>query len=82
MSSDVVVVNRNDIFEELTEENKRLSNQLMVANKYIKNVNEFMTFVDLIFTRLKTLLSQNNYRSLCEPEDYHNYWHIINGFAK
>ena len=82
MSSDVVVVDINDIFEELSDENKRLSNQLMVANKYIRTVDEFMTFVDLIFTRLKRLLSQNNYRSLCEPEAYHNYCHTINGFAK
>ena len=54
----------------------------MVANKYIKTVDEFMTFIDLIFTRLKSLLSPNNYRSLCEPEAYHNFWHLINGFAK
>ena len=82
MSSDVVVVDINDIFEELTEDNKRLSNQLMFSNKYIKTVDEFMTFVDLIFTRLKTLLSPNNYRSLCEPEAYHNYCYVISGFAK
>ena len=38
----------NDVFEELSEENKRLLNELMFANKCLKVLITFKTFVEFI----------------------------------
>ena len=50
----------NDIFEELSEENKRLLNELMFANKCLNVLIRFKTFIDFIFNKIETNLDSNN----------------------
>ena len=49
----------NDIFDELSEENKRLKNELMFANNCLKVLIKFKTFIDFISDNLKTDLDSN-----------------------
>ena len=49
----------NDLFEELSEENKRLLNELMFANKCLNILIRFKTFIDLNCDKLKTNLDSN-----------------------
>ena len=43
-----VVINATDVFDELSEENNRLLNELISAIKCLKALTEFKSFVDLI----------------------------------
>ncbi len=49
----------NEIFDELSEENKRLLNELIFAKKCIKVLNELKGFIDLNSDKLKTDLYSN-----------------------
>ena len=51
-------ININDIFNDLKEENKRLLNQLLFADKCLKCLTEFKSFVDLVINKI------NNYNLL------------------
>ena len=50
----------NDVLEELNEENKRLFNQLLFADKYLKVLIEFKAFVELNSNQFKLNLEKNN----------------------
>ena len=45
----------NDIFDDLFNENKRLLNELLFANKCIEVLNEIKTFLDLNSNEIKGL---------------------------
>ena len=49
----------NDILEDLCEENKRLLNELMFANKCLKILINYKTFIDFISNKIKTNLDAN-----------------------
>ena len=46
----------NDIFDELFDENKRLLNELLFADKCIKVLNKIKTFLDLNSNEIKVNL--------------------------
>ena len=50
----------NDVLEELNEENKRLFNELLFANKCLKVLNEFKNFVELNSNQFKLNLDESN----------------------
>ena len=50
----------NDVLEELNEENKRLFNQLLFADKCLKVLNEFKNFVELNSNQFKLNLEESN----------------------
>ena len=50
----------NDVLEELNEENKRLLEELLFANKCLKVLNEFKNFVELNSNQFKLILDENN----------------------
>ena len=59
----------NDVLEELSEENNRLLNELLFANKCLKVLSQFKTFIDLISKKLIQSLDKNQckiYHSLNE----------------
>ena len=65
-NSQIVV---NDVLEELNEENKRLFNELLFADKCLKVLIEFKSFVELNSNQFKRNLEENNkqlYEELCE----------------
>ena len=49
----------NDVFEELSEENKRLLNELMFANKCLNILITYKTFIDFISDKFKNNLDLN-----------------------
>ena len=56
-----------DIFDELREENRRLLNELLFAERRLKCLTEFKSFVDLIFNKINVYLEENDiskYREL------------------
>ena len=62
-----VVIDINDMLEELSEENNRLLNELLIANKCLKMFTQYKTFVDS--TKLQQILETNElekYRELNE----------------
>ena len=70
-------INVNDIFDELKEENKRLLNELLFADKYLKYLTEFKLFVDLVINKINNSLEENDiskYREFCST-----YETILNG---
>ena len=77
MSSLVV----NDVFDELTEENDRLTNELLWAKDCLKVMEEFKLFVELVFARLKCL-SPNAFHKICEPSAYESYRRRIEELAQ
>ena len=50
----------NDVLEELNEENKRLFEELLFANKCLKVLNEFKSFVEFNSNQFKLNLEENN----------------------
>ena len=56
-NSQIVV---NDVLEELNEENKRLFNELLFADKCLKILIEFKSFVELNSNQFKLNLDENN----------------------
>ena len=54
--SSVLVI--KDVFEELTEENQRLLNELVFANKCLNIFIEIKTFVNSMFNTFKNNLHQ------------------------
>ena len=50
----------NDVLEELNEENKRLFNELLFADKCLKVLIEFKSFVELNSNNFKLNLEENN----------------------
>ena len=59
----------NDVLEELNEENNRLFNELLFADKCLKVLIEFKSFVELNSNQFKQNLDENNkqiYEELCE----------------
>ena len=68
MSSRIVIIT-NDLFDELMEENKRLLNELIFAEKCLKMFNEFKSCVDFISIKFQLILESNelkNFRKLSE----------------
>ena len=60
--------NVNDIFDDLKEENKRLFNELLFADKCLKFLTEFKSFVDLVINKINNYLEENDilkYREFC-----------------
>ena len=49
-----------EIFDELTEENRRLLNELLFAERRLKCLTEFKSFVDLIFNKINVYLEEND----------------------
>ena len=49
----------SDIFEQLKEENKKLLNELMFANKCLIKLIEFKSFIELIFQKISNNLEVN-----------------------
>ena len=49
----------NDVFEEMSEENKRLLKELIFAKKCLKVLITFKSFVDFISNKIKTNLDSN-----------------------
>ena len=67
----------NDIFDELKEENKRYLNELLFADKCLKCLTEFKSFVDLVINKINNYLEVNDilkYREFCST-----YEMILNG---
>ena len=67
----------NDIFNDLKEENKRLLNELLFADKCLKCLTEFKSFVDLVINKINNYLEENDilkYREFCST-----YETILNG---
>ena len=65
-NSQIVV---NDVFDELKEENKRITNKLLFADKFLKVLIEFKCFVELNSNQFKLNLEENNkqlFEELCE----------------
>ena len=57
-----------DIFDDLRQENKRLLNELLFADKCLKCLTEFKTFVDLVINKIDNYLEVNDiskYREFC-----------------
>ena len=61
--SSVVV---NDVLEELSEENNRLLNELLFANKCLKVLSQFKTFIDFHSKQFKSVLNENNFKEFEE----------------
>ena len=62
----------NDIFNELLDENKRLFNELIFADKCLKLFFDFKTFIDLISINFKSKLISDDlikYNNLCKNID-------------
>ena len=55
-----------DLVEELTEENKRLFNELLLAKQCLNKYNEFKTFIDLISHKFKYDLDINELQKYFE----------------
>ena len=73
-------ININDIFNELKEENKRLLNELLFADKCLKCLTEFKLFVDLVINKINNYLEENDilkYREFCSI-----YETILNGINR
>ena len=76
----------NDVLEELNEENKRLLEELLFANKCLKVLNEFKNFVELNSNQFKLNLENNKrerYEELSENvnqvlNEKNNYWKNFN----
>ena len=66
------VIDINDVLEELSEENNRLLNELLFANKCLKMFIQFKTFVDFISNKFKLNLETN------ELEKYEEFNEDIN----
>ena len=49
-----------DIFDDLREENRRLLNELLFADKCLKCLTEFKLFLDLIFNKINNNLENND----------------------
>ena len=67
----------NDIFDDLREENRRLLNELLFADKCLKYLTEFKSFVDLVINKINNYLEVNDiskYREFCST-----YEIILNG---
>ena len=58
------MVRVNDIFEELSEENKRLLNYMTFANECILKLIDLKTFIELIFNKIKDNLEE------CDSQKY------------
>ena len=59
----------NDVFDELTQENNRLFDELIFADKCLTILLEFKTFIELNSDNFKLNLEENNlqkYEDLCE----------------
>ena len=70
-------INTNDIFDDLKEENKRLLYELLFADKCLKCLTEFKSFVDLVINKINNYLEVNDilkYREFCST-----YETILNG---
>ena len=52
----------NDLFEELTNENKRLVNQLVISTKYVNKLIEFKNTFDLYSNKFKQCLESNEWQ--------------------
>ena len=68
----IKVIDVNDVLEELKEENNRLLNELLFANKCLTILCEFKIFVDLISIKFKENLKSNEtkkFRQLSEKVD-------------
>ena len=66
------VIDVNDVLVELREENNRLLNELLFANKCLTILCEFKIFVDLISIKFKENLKSNEtkkFRQLSEKVD-------------
>ena len=50
----------NDIFDELFNENKRLLNELLFADKCLKCLTEFKSFVNLVINKINNYLEAND----------------------
>ena len=57
----------NDIFDDLKQENKRLLKQLLFAEKCLKCLTEFKSFLDLIFNKFNNNLENNDISELQKP---------------
>ena len=53
-------INVNDIFDDLKEENERLLNELLFADKCLKYLTEFKSFVDLVINKINNYLEEND----------------------
>ena len=58
----VIIV--NDLFDELSEENKRLFNELLFANKCLNKLQEFKYSFDLYSNKIKQSLESNEWQIL------------------
>ncbi len=66
----------NDIFDELIEENKRLLNELLFANKCLNVFIDFKTKLNVIFDDLRLKLNSNEIKLF---EDLDNkYKEVLN----
>ena len=70
-------INVNDIFDDLKEENRRLLNELLFADKCLKCLTKFKSFVDLVINKINNNLDDKDiskYREFCST-----YETILNG---
>ena len=72
LSLNMFLVVVNDVFDELKEENNRLINELLFADKYLKNLIKFKSFVEKISYLFEYNLEENDkkeYKELIRSVD-------------
>src|SRR5260370_31462165 len=72
----------NDIFDELREENKRLNNELLFANKCLNVLNKFKIHLNNIYQKFDSIIDSKHKQELNELEiefkNINNFEKIIN----
>src|SRR5260370_24384833 len=58
----------NDIFDELREENKRLKNELLFANKCLNVLNKFKIHLNKIYEKFDSIIDSKHKQELNELE--------------
>ena len=67
-----IVIETNDVFEELSEENKRLLNDISFANECLIKLINLKTFIELIFDKIRYNLEENDCQKYQELSDEAN----------
>ena len=64
-----VYIKVNDIFDELSEENKRLNNELLFANNCLNVLNKFKVLLKKFYERYETYIKLEDKQQLIELEE-------------
>src|ERR1700712_816455 len=67
-----VFIKVNDIFDELSEENKRLNEELMFANNCLNVLNKFKSLLNKICVKFETIIDSEDKQELNQLEDEFN----------